>query len=70
MKEDNHKADSADEDSWAQYADASYGKSEILTEESNANPEKKKKFGMMVMILSLRCNNKLGCASMPSSSRN
>ena len=40
MKEDNHKVDSDDEDSWAQYADASYGKSEILTEESNVNPEK------------------------------
>jgi len=29
MKEDNHKIDSDDEDSWALYADASYGKSKL-----------------------------------------
>jgi tRNA pseudouridine synthase 10 len=40
MKEDNHKVDSDDEDSWALYADASYGKSEIETEEIDTNLEK------------------------------
>ena len=33
MKEENHKGDSEDEDSWALYADAGYGQSEIEIEE-------------------------------------
>jgi len=41
MKEDNHKVDSDDDDdSWALYADASYGKSEIDVEETIEVPVK------------------------------